>query len=97
MSSIKEEDVGIRKLHLNNKGNSEVCTIFISNFKRYKLFGGKQIQYDSNTIDTSNDFDKNSDTNLKTIHMKNLNQLVVTHFNINSLRNKFEHLADQVK
>ena len=34
---------------------------------------------------------------LKDIRIKNLNRIVLAHLNINSLRNKFDLLADQIK
>ena len=50
-----------------------------------------KVEYNSNTnIDTSNDVDKISNTNLKTIHVKNLNQIAVINLNMNSLKNKLE-------
>ena len=35
-------------------------------------------------------------TVLKPLHCNNLNKLVFAHLNINSIRNKFEHLSEQV-
>ena len=56
----------------------------------------KQYNSDSNS-GTSNDTDNISDTNLKRNSMKKFNRIVIAHININSLRNKFELLPNQVK
>ena len=36
-------------------------------------------------------------TSLRTIHKDNLKKLIFTHLNINSIRNKFDSLADIIK
>ena len=45
-----------------------------------------------NTVTTNDDFK----TNLKDIRITNLNRIVISHININSIRNKFELLAEAV-
>ena len=35
--------------------------------------------------------------NLKFIHKDNLNKLIIAHLNINSIRNKFDFLVDEIK
>ena len=42
-------------------------------------------------------FDDPSYSNLKSMQGKNLRQINFTHLNINSLRNKFDALVDQIK
>ena len=44
------------------------------------------------TVTTKNEFK----TNLKDIRIANLNCIVISHININSIRNKFEFLAETV-
>ena len=45
-----------------------------------------------NTVTTNNDFK----TKLKDIRITNLNRIVISHININSIRNKFELLAEAI-
>ena len=97
------EHLGIKKLHLNKKGNS----LLANNFLEY-LRSTFWDDIDSNCIkvnvyecESKLDIpdclsDVVSDRSLKVICTKNPNQIVVAQFNINSLRNKFDILTHQI-
>ena len=97
------EHLGIKKLHLNKKGNS----LLANNFLKY-LRSTFWDDIDSNCFEVNVHeceskldipdclSDVVSDRSLKVICTKNPNQIVEAQFNINSLRNKFDILTHQI-
>ena len=98
-----EEHLGIKKLHLNKKGNS----LLANNFLKY-LRSTFWDDIDSNCFEVNVHeceskldipdrlSDVVSERSLKVIRTKNPNRIVLSHLNINSLRNKFDILTDQI-
>ena len=102
-SNIMEEHLGVKKLHLNKKGNS----LLANNFLKY-LRSTFWDDIDSNCFEVNVHeceskldipdrlSDVVSERSLKVIRKKNPNRIVLAHLNINSLRNKFDILIDQI-
>ena len=94
--NIKEEHLGIKKLHLNRKGNS----IFAKNLLNF-IEGNWDIgplgdsYYESENA--SSTIITNAKHILRDIRTSNINRLVFGHLNINSLRTKFDFLCDKMK
>ena len=94
--NIKEEHLGIKKLHLNRKGNS----IFAKNLLNF-IEGNWDISplgdsyYESENA--SNTIITNAKRILRDIRTSNINRLVFGHLNINSLRTKFDFLCEQIE
>ena len=101
-SSVMEEHLVIKKLHLNKKGNS----LLVNNFLKC-LRSTFWDDIDSNCFEVNVDecesqlditdrlSDVGSERSLKVVRTKNSNRIVLAHFNINSLRNKFNILTDK--
>ena len=103
-NNIKEEHLGVKKLHLNKRGNS----VLASNILKYLRSTFRNGHNDSNCLriksvehiselSESNAGDVVVFKSLKDVRIKNLNRIVLPHLNINSLRNKFDLLTDQIK
>ena len=102
--NIKKERLGVKKLHLNKRGNS----LWATNFLRYlrstfwdNLTSGyselQNAEYKSiPVLHEQMSGDGDSFKSLKEVRLKNLNRIVLAHLNINSLRNKFDALVEQV-
>ena len=98
-SSIKEFHLGKRKLHLNKKGNSAFAKNLLHHINRTDW---SFIPYDLVTVndclsDTLEKAKSGTNSSLQTIRKDNLNKLIFAHLNINSIRNKFDSLADIIK
>ena len=100
-NNIEEENLGEKKLHLNKRGN----TIFANNLLKFlrpnfwdveflNCFVESQ-EYKSDWLDISSD--DPSFSSLNSVWWKNLRRIMFAHLNINSLRNKFDALVDQIK
>ena len=101
-ANIKEDHQGIKKLHLNKRGN----WVLVQNLLRYlwskylenvnfSCFTESYDDYKSENL--SEDSTDSYEENLKDISKKILQNIVVGQVNINSLRNKFDLLAEQIK
>ena len=94
--NIKEEHLGIKKLHLNRKGNS----IFVKNLLNF-IEGNWDISplgdsyYETENV--SDTIISNAKRTLRNIPISNINRLDFGHLNINSLRTKFSFLCEQIK
>ena len=97
-----EEHLGIKKLHLNKKGNS----LLANNFLKY-LRSTFWDDIDSNCfevnvheceskLDIPDRLSVVFENSLKVIRTKNSNRTVLAHLNINSLKNKFDIFTDQI-
>ena len=103
-TNIKEEHLGVKKLHLNKRGNSLLATNFLrylrSTFWDNLTSGYSELQnaeYKSiPVLHEQMSGDGDSFKSLKEVRLKNLNRIVLAHLNINSLRNKFDALVEQV-
>ena len=94
-SGIKEFHLGKRKLHLNKKGSSAFPKNFIASYKQ-----DRSIFFPYNLVtvnDCSSDTLKKQNSRLQTIRKDNLSKLIFARLNINSIRNKFDFLADVTK
>ena len=98
-----EEHLGIKKLHLNKKGNSLLGNNFLKHL-RYTFWDdidSNCFEVNVNECESELDLpdhlsDVVSERSLKEICTKNLNRIVLAHLDINSLRNKFNILTDQI-
>ena len=94
----KENRLGILKLHLNRKGNSILAKNALNSLENYwtdvesDLFLREFIFNNSKTESI-----KNVLCTISVIRQNNLNRLIFDHININSIRNKFDMPASQVK
>ena len=105
-SNILEEHLGNRKLHLNKRGNSVLANNFIKYLRSsfwtlddFSCVRDFQTEYGSQQLLSSgiNGFtNKASEKNLRLIRQENLNRIILAHLNINSIRNKFDLLANQI-
>ena len=101
--NLKEEHLGQKKLHLNKKGSSILANIVLkflrSNFWNNCTGSNCSRINDVECISELSEVNTEdvSFKSLKDIRIKNLNRIVLAHLNINSLRNKFDLLADQIK
>ena len=97
--NIKESHPGIKKSHLNRKGNS----LFAKNLLSF-IESNCILDYDGDSFSeehcVSNDptvLQSDVEKALKDIRISNMNKLIFGHMNINSLRNKFDLSSEQVK
>ena len=86
-SNIKEDHLGVKKFHLNKKGNSVLAKNFLKYLRMY-------VKYTSELSEPSDEYVIFK--SLRDIRIKNLNRIVFAHLNINSLRNKFDLLTDLI-
>ena len=93
---MKEEHLGIKKLQLNEKGNS----IFAKNVL-YFIEGNWDISSLGDSYyepeNASNAIITNAKRILRDIRNSNINRLVFGHLNINSPRTKFDFLCEQIE
>ena len=100
---IKLNHLNRSTLHLNQKGSKVLSDAFlkeISNvFNWHYSDEDSRLNHEGCKSKFSLEDKKRIDTKtiLKSIRQEHTNKLVFAHININSLRNKFELLADQVK
>ena len=90
------------KLHLNQKHTKLLSDILVKELS--KVFSWPNLdnlskQFDVCDSDESLDADSATDCKkfLKSLRTSNPDKLVFAHLNINSIRNKFEMLSDQIK
>ena len=99
-SNIIEEHLGIKKLHLNNKGNSLLANKYMRSTFWDDIdsnFFEVNVHECESKIDIPNRLSGVvSERSLKAIRTKNPNGIVLAQLNINSLRNKFDILTDQI-
>ena len=98
-SGIKEFHLGKRKLHLNKKGNTAFAKSLLHHINRTDW---SFIPYDLITVndclsDTLEKAKSGTYSGLQTTRKDKLNKLIIAHLNINSIRNKFDSLADIIK
>ena len=84
---------------MNKKGNSAFAKHFIVSYKQDRLIF---FPYDLVTVndclsDTLEKAKSGTNSSLQTTRKDNLNKLTCAHLNINSIRNKFDSLADVIK
>ena len=79
-------------LEAHTRGNIEHTQPQLLNTKNCESISNKSILI-TNTSDESN----NENNLLKNLRLKNSNKVITDHFNINSLRNKFELLTEMVR
>ena len=97
--NIKQEQLGIKKLYLNRKGNN----IFAKNLLH--IIGGNWFlnplrnTYNENENGSNASIATFSDAKkaLKIVRISNIRKLIFEHLNINSLRNKFDLLCEHIR
>ena len=102
-NKIKAQHLNKGKLHLNRRGSKVFSSTFVNELSRIltwqrdKNNTGFTVE-EYNSDETSVD-QKVTDGNrvLKSLCCNNLNRLVFPHLNINSIRNKFELLSEQIR
>ena len=100
-NNIKEEHLGKKILHSNKRRNTVLVNNLLkflrSNFSDVELLNCfvESEEYKSERLDISSD--DPSFSSLKPVRRKNLRRIIFAHLNINSLRNKFDALVDQIK
>ena len=100
---IKLQHLNKGKLHLTKYGSRILSNNFIGNI--CKIFNRQHEGGNPNAVPWECRFNEtisakvysDCNTTLKNIRSDNINTLIFAHLNINSIRNKFEFLADQVK
>ena len=100
---IKAQHLNKGKLHLTKYGSRILSNNFVNEISKVLHWQIDRGNSNANVEDcnikddlTANKYDECNIT-LKTIRSDNANKLVFAHLNINSIRNKFEFLATQVK
>ena len=102
-NKIKVKHLNKGKLHLNRRGSKVFSSTFVNELSRiltWQLdknntgFTVEEYNFDETSVDQ-----KVTDGNrvLKSLSCKSLTRLVFPHLNINSIRNKFELLSEQVR
>ena len=100
-----------RKLHLNRNSYGKLgknFVNFITNKYTCLTETKKKANVDIGVSSTSSTFNEKSEigneivdhitsADLKSLHVRNFNKIIVGHLNINSIRNKFDFLAYQLK
>ena len=97
--NIKESHLGIKKLHLNRKGNSLFAKNLLSFIESNWIFDYDGDSFSEEYCVSNDPTVSQSDVKkaLKDILISNINRLIFGHLNTNSLRNKFDFLSEQVK
>ena len=98
-SGIKEFHLGKRKFHLNKKGNSAFAKNLLHhiNITEWSFFHYDLVTINDYLCDTLEKGKSGTNSSLQTIRKDNLNKLIFAHLNINSIRNKFDPLAEIIK
>ena len=98
-----EEHLGINKLNLNKKGNSLLANNSLKYLRSTFWDDIESNCFEVNVHECESKLDIPdrlsdvvSERSLKSIRTKNPNRIVLAHLNINSLRNKFDLLIDQI-
>ena len=101
-NNIKKEQLGNKKFHLKKKGN----IVFANDLLKYSrapfsnsdftnCFLELEVEY---KLKAFNKFSSHcSFSTLKSVRRKHLSHIILAHLNINSLRNKFDNLVDQIQ
>ena len=97
--NIKESHLGIKKLHLNRKGNSLFAKNVLSFIDSNWIFDYDGDSFSEEYCVSNDPTVSQSDVKqaFKDIRISNMNKLIFGHRNINSLRNKFDLFSEQVK
>ena len=98
------------KLHLNRNGDEKLGKNFVNfinnNYARHSEASKKLTDVSSPSLNSASNeksdnykelVDQIGNIDLNSLRIKNLNTIIVGHLNINSIRNKFDFLAHQVK
>ena len=98
-NNLKENHLAKKKLHLNRKGDSIFAKNLIDFIEGNGNFDsdGELFQMEEDVSDDSTILHSDVKKSLKNIRNTNINKLIFGHLNINSLRNKFDLLSEQVK
>ena len=98
-SGVKEFHLGKGKLHLNKKGNSTFAKNLLHHINRtyWSFFPYDLVTVNVGLSDTLEKAKSGTNSSLQTLRKDNLNKLISAHLNINSVRNKFDSLADVIK
>ena len=101
-NSINTRHLNGSKLHLNVKGTKILFSNFVEAISNILLWHSiTHSLTDSNCVPMIDAYkvepmNMKGIESLKAIQKHNLNRIVVTHLNINSLRNKFDYLIEQI-
>ena len=95
-SNIREEHLGVKKLHLNRRGNSLFAKNLLD-FIENKWISESKGDITISLEDVSNVLSLDAKQVLRGIRKSNINKLVFGQLNINSLRNKFDMLSEMIK
>ena len=97
--NIKESYPGIKKLHLNRRGNSLFAKNLLNFTESNWIFDYDGDSFSEEYCVSNDPTVSQSDVKkaLKDIRISNMNKLIFGHMNINSLRNKFDLSSEQVK
>ena len=97
--TIKEEHLGIEKLHLNRKGNSvfakNLLNFIVGNWFLIPL--KNTYNEDENVSNASIAGVSDAKKTLKNINISNINKLIFGYLNINSLKNKSDLSTNKSK
>ena len=98
-SDIRELNLGKKKLHLIKTGRSFLPKNLINYNKKLAWTNSLDDlatleKFISNTL---NDTEPNARSQLGNLRRDNWNKIIFAHLNINSIRNKFDQLADAIK
>ena len=97
--NIKEEHLGIEKLHLNRKGNSafakNLLNFIVGNWFLIPL--KNTYNEDENVSNASIAGVSDAKKTLKNINISNINKLIFGYLNINSLKNKSDLSTNKSK
>ena len=100
---IKPNHLNKGKLHLNKNGSNILSRTFVNKisrvFNRQVADNNSSINIERCNTGVLHDINKVSDCNntLKFFRKDNLNKLIFANLNINSIRNQFELLSEQIK
>ena len=100
---IKPNHLNKGKLHLNKNGSNILSRTFVNEISRVFNWrvadNNSSINIEGCNTSVLHYINKVSDWNntLKSLRKGNLNKRVFTHLNLNSIRNKFELLSEQIK
>ena len=100
---IKTNHLNKDKLHLNKNGSDILSSTFVNEISRVFNWrvadNNSSIKIEGCNTSVLHYINKVSDWNntLKPLRKDNLNKRVFAHLNINSIRNKFELLSEQIK
>ena len=100
-NNIKEKHLGKKKLQLNRRRN----TLFANNLLKFLRSNFRDVEFLKCFVESKEYQSVRLDvwcddpcfSSLKSVRRKNLHQIIFAHLNINSLRNKFDALGDQIK